>query len=88
MVTQKIVKMISHFDKNQKVVLLQLIREIVDTCLHYLLWSIEEADDIEIIVKKKDGSIVKLSEESDGLAGELYSSDGWIARFSKEETFD
>jgi len=84
--SKKIRKMLSGFNDKQISAVLKLVPQIVDTTLHHLLWGIEQEDDIEITIKRGDGSKVNLSEVSDGLAGELYSVDGWIARFSKENS--
>lgn len=54
---------------------------IVDTTLHHLLWTVEQEDLIEFTFKEDD-QIVNINEISDGLAGELYTEDGWISRFS------
>lgn len=55
-----------------------LIPEIVDVSLHNMLFMIEENDDIELLFENEN-----LKEISDGLAGELYTEDGWIDKFSK-----
>ena len=44
-----------------------------------MLNLIEENEDLQIIV-----DVENLNDISDGLAGELYTSDGWIHRFSNE----
>jgi hypothetical protein len=59
-----------------------LLPGIVDTTLHYLLWSMEENENINWVVEFKE-SEVNIAEISDGLAGELYYEDGWKHRFSK-----
>lgn len=61
----------------------ELIPQIVDTTLHHLLWTLEQDDLIDISVSEDDKK-VSLKELSDGLAGELYTEDGWISRFSKK----
>lgn len=44
-----------------------------------MLCMFEEHSDIDVIVCNSD-----IVEDSDGLAGELYTTDGWIHKFSKE----
>jgi hypothetical protein len=60
------------------------VPEIVDTTLHHLLWTLEQARSIEVTVHGSEGSVREISKESDGLPGELYGPDGWIARFSQQ----
>lgn len=57
--------------------------EAIDSTLHRFLMLIDDTDllDLQLI---GDGQCIRLRDVSDGLAGELYSSEGWIARFSKE----
>jgi hypothetical protein len=78
-------KLASSFSHKQLKMLSSLIPEIVDTTLHYLLAGLEEEnDDVKVSVQTDQGTVTDLVEASDGLAGELYTEDGWIARFSKE----
>jgi hypothetical protein len=70
--------------ENQQAVFLQLVPDVVDTVLHHLLWTFEQVEDVDIAVRLDDQTVPSLREASDGLAGELYSDEGWIARFSKE----
>ena len=81
-------KQLDDFSEKNVVFIRDLIPEIVDTTIHYLLFGIEQNDDIEIVVEDENGARTRMSEESDGLAGELYSSDGWIAQFSNEDVFN
>jgi hypothetical protein len=57
--------------------------EAIDSVLHRFLVLIDETDVLELSFVG-DGQRIRVRDVSDGLAGELYSSDGWIARFSKE----
>ena len=63
--------------EDQKVLLLSLLPQIVDTTLHNLLFNLEQTPNMQLT---SNGSNVVA--ESDGLAGELYGDHGWIARFS------
>ncbi|PTY01180.1 epimerase [Verrucomicrobia bacterium LW23] len=62
-----------------KDVIEQLLPKIVDTAIHHMLWTIEQENDLKVMIKSPDG-IIDVKEESDGLAGELYGEKGWIAR--------
>jgi|WetSurMetagenome_2_1015567.scaffolds.fasta_scaffold1118757_2 hypothetical protein len=60
-----------------------LVPRIVDTTLHHLLWILEQEKSLRLEIKT-DNETTEVSSLSDGLPGELYSSDGWIARFSQQ----
>jgi hypothetical protein len=80
-------KQLSSFYKalppNSRDALEKLIPVAVDTALHYFLWLVEENQDLDLVMKTPDG-LQSVKKESDGLSGELYSTKGWIARFSKQ----
>jgi hypothetical protein len=80
----KVREMLASFSEEQRRVFLSLVPQIVDTVLHHLLWTFEQEDDIRIGVTAGDQEVSSLKDLSDGLAGELPSVEGWIARFSKE----
>lgn len=66
---------------------LALVREVVlssiDDVLHNFLWTLEQHErDLELNFSDESDR-ANLSYVSDGLAGELYSEDGWIAQHSK-----
>ena len=64
--------------------LLQLIPCVVDTVLHHLLWTSEQDSDLQLGIRM--GVVMEnLGGISDGLPGELYTQEGWIARYSKED---
>lgn len=54
---------------------------VVNEVVHDVLWYFEESEDYRLI--GPSGS--SLADESDGLPGELYTEDGWIARFSDDK---
>jgi len=80
---QQVRERIKGFSEEQIETLKWIIPKIVDVGLHNFLVMIEEYENInvEVISNDKNGNIRELS---DGLAGELYTEDGWIFRFSKE----
>jgi len=65
----------------------KLVPIAVDTTLHYFLWLIEENQNLDLVMKTPNG-VQSLRNESDGLSGELHSSNGWITRFSKQRSSD
>lgn len=81
---QQIRAMFTSFSSEQRNVLLSLVPEVVDTVLHHLLWTLERVDDVRLAVKTTEGEVASIREQSDGLAGELYSTNGWIARYSRQ----
>jgi hypothetical protein len=74
---------LSAMSSTEREVAKQFAIETVDATLHRFLVLIEQSDMIDVRVKSF-GEVVQLREISDGLAGELYSDQGWIARFSKQ----
>ena len=55
-----------------------IITIVIDQCMHNMLFMAEEHEEIEL--KYNDDNLV---DESDGLAGELYTEDGWIEKYSE-----
>ena len=80
---QQVMEKTEEFSEEQKEILKWIIPKIVDVGLHNFLAMIEEYEDInvEVVTNGERGNIRELS---DGLAGELYTEDGWISKFSKE----
>jgi hypothetical protein len=72
------------FSEDQRRAFLSLVPEVVDTVLHHLLWMLEQEDNIRVGVTSFNEIVPDLRDVSDGLAGELPSDQGWIARFSRE----
>ena len=60
----------------------QLVLSVLNASIHDFLFAIQERNELEGDIKiLVDGKNV--SDLSDGLNGELYSSDGWINKFSE-----
>ena len=55
------------------------IPDVVDKVLHYMMFMLEQYPEFELMVEGEN-----LNDISDGLAGELYTEEGWSMRFSKE----
>jgi len=83
---EKVREFLGRLSEADKKLFSQLIPGVVDTVLHHLLWTAEQESDLYVGVETDNG-IENLREISDGLPGELYSDEGWIARFSKEDRF-
>lgn len=66
---------------------LSLVREAVvssiDDVLHNLLWMIEQSDDQITLTCNDENNAVNIHTISDGLSGEMYTEDGWIAKYSR-----
>ena|SRR5438105_14089527 len=80
----KVRRGLDRFTEEQRKIFLSLVPSVVDTVLHHLLGMFEQEDEVRLCVVADDVNVPNLSNVSDGLAGELYSDEGWIARFSKE----
>lgn len=72
----------STMDETGKQALKMFAMNMVDRTLHYLLTLIEENKSI-CLSFKNDAGEAELVQISDGLAGELYSDEGWISEYSK-----
>ncbi|MCH4245394.1 hypothetical protein [Acinetobacter gerneri] len=72
-------KKINSLNEKQKEILDEVVIETVDRILFNFLNFIEQ--DCQIIYEDKN-----INKLTDGLAGELYSDDGWIKKYSKFES--
>jgi hypothetical protein len=75
--------LIRGFSSDQVALLKLLVPKVVDDCIHHLLWTLEQSDKIKLSVLTDSGTVEDLNSVSDGLPGEMYSDEGWIARFSR-----
>lgn len=73
-------KQISKMSKENIEVLRDVAYRMVDLSLHNLLVMFEENPEWKVSNESED--VQSISELSDGLAGELYTSDGWIVQYS------
>ena len=77
------------FDAEQLAALKNLIPWIVDNTIAYTLGMLQDRHkEIDVTVRVNDQVVPSLYEASDLLNGELWSEDGWIARFSKQRPTD
>jgi hypothetical protein len=79
----RITQLFTGFTEGQIAAIRLLIPQVVDSALHNLLWALEQTQNVRVGIKSGDVEVPSINEVSDGLAGELPSSEGWIARFSK-----
>ncbi|MBD5135552.1 MAG: epimerase [Lachnospiraceae bacterium] len=77
--SKKLFEKVQQMSDEQRLVIEKIIPQIVDLSIHNMLCMIEENANIDMQVENEI-----ISELSDGLAGELYTEDGWIQRFSKQ----
>jgi hypothetical protein len=73
---------LSSFNDEQIEIIKDLFPMVVDSTLHHLLWTLEQEDTIELTIEVNQ-KVSNIRDISDGLAGELYTEDGWIMRFSQ-----
>lgn len=74
---------VNTFSPEQVQFIVDMFPKIIDTAIHHLLWTLEQEEDINVLIKAEGNKVVNIREVSDGLSGELYTEDGWISRFSK-----
>jgi len=82
--SQEIFQKLQQLNIEEREYLKQLFSEVVDTTLHYLLTMIEENEKIEMNISNDSRKSINIKQISDGLAGELYTEDGWIHSFSNK----
>ncbi len=81
---QKVKEKVSGLSEEQLEILKWIIPKIVDQGLHNVMVMFEECEELFLGVNRDSEEMEDIKEESDGLAGELYTEDGWITRFSNE----
>ncbi|WP_032139593.1 hypothetical protein [Rickettsia tamurae] len=75
---------VNEISNESKEIIEIIVQETLDRCLHYTLFMLQEyEDEMALIMYDEDHNQYSLAEISDGLCGELYSEDGWIAKYSK-----
>lgn len=74
---EKFHNVISNLSSEERNLIKNLVPRIVDTTLHYMLFMIEQHQEISLNFENEE-----LKDISDGLCGELYGNDGWIRKFS------
>jgi hypothetical protein len=74
---------LAELSESQKQLVRKVVEEVLDSAMHDFLFAVTENEDIQIRV---DGENV--AELSDGLHGESYGENGWIAKYSKYKEVD
>ena len=77
--SQQLYKEVQLLNDSQRELVYKIIEQVTDLSIHNVLCMFEEHDEVKLLYN--DGNLV---EESDGLAGELYTDDGWIKKYSKQ----
>lgn len=79
---QKLQGELKSLDQQQRALLRRAFVTSLDSALHDFLFALQEENDsggrVAVLV---DGS--RIADASDGLHGELFTQDGWFARYSK-----
>jgi hypothetical protein len=81
-VARKLAEDVSSLDASAQNTLERVVCHMVDRALHNLLWMIDSNPELDVAYLA-DGQPTHMKTVSDGLAGELYSDDGWIAKYSR-----
>ncbi len=77
--SQLLFEQVNKLSEEQQLLINKIIPQFVDLSLHNMLCVFEEHDEFQIVI---DGE--NIADISDGLSGELYTSDGWIEKFSDQ----
>ncbi len=69
----------TELNDDQRRVLHDLVPQVVDTTLHFMMWLLEQERRTDVRVTLAGGAVSSLRDESDGLAGDLHA---WTLEFS------
>ncbi|RKZ38974.1 MAG: hypothetical protein DRR00_33750 [Candidatus Parabeggiatoa sp. nov. 3] len=77
-------KKLSSFSDEQLSIVRQLVASSIDDVIYHFLWMLEQHEEDIDMTCSEDAESTKenVINISDGLSGELYTEDGWIAKFS------
>jgi hypothetical protein len=79
--SKQLSKELSTFTGEQKKIIRKVLTASVDTGIHNFLFALEEErNGIKVMIDNEN-----IAELSDGLQGEIYSSDGWFEKFSQHK---
>ncbi|GKX59043.1 hypothetical protein [Leminorella grimontii] len=79
------------FDENQIDILRKAIFMSIDEVIYNTLDMLEQNEEsMKLFISKEgnDNGEINVVKISDGLSGELFSEDGWIAKFSKYREYE
>lgn len=77
-------KKIKNLHDDSQEVFTDLLPEIIDTAIFSMLVMFESEEGIAVSINRKGVKADSINEISDGLAGELFSENGWIAKYSQK----
>ena len=77
-------KKLSNFSEGELKIIREVIVSSIDDVVYNFLWMIEQhEEDIDLCCgEDADSNKENIRDISDGLSGEIYTEDGWIAKFS------
>jgi hypothetical protein len=83
-------ELLKQFDEAQMAIIDETVVSTVDAVIHHFLFMLEQHEaEIGVMVPSNDGSEkLNLAKLSDGLGGEMFSEDGWIAKYSSYDAYD
>jgi hypothetical protein len=64
----------------------EVVYRTVDLSLHNMLFMFEQSENW--VISNKEVDVSDINEISDGLAGELYTEDGWINQYSEYKHYE
>ena len=82
---QELMAALHKLDPTDRDLCFQAVLLAVDHTLAKTLDLFEEGETDYAVALKNDHSLEDISTTSDGLQGELYTEEGWVARLSKKE---
>jgi hypothetical protein len=75
--------LLKSFDLSQQAIIEKIVLQFIDRTLHKVLFLFEDSDQWAIADKDavEEREMGHIAEISDGLTGELYGDNGWLAKF-------
>lgn len=78
---------LNSFTDEQLSIVRQVVVGSIDDVIHNFLWMLEQhEDDIDLLCgEDEESNKENVCDLSDGLSGEIYTEDGWIAKYSNHK---
>lgn len=76
-------KDLSNFTEEQLLLIRKLIVGSIDSVIYNFLWMLEDNEDEIELIYSDETKKININQLSDGLSGEIFTEDGWIAKYSK-----
>jgi len=80
---KKIHALISSFNDQEKNKIDEIVYDAIEEVVFNCLFMFESSDNFSIALKEETDPAHDLGQISDRLAGELFSDDGWIKKYSQ-----